>query len=1251
MQQLLSLFLSFSLLAASVPQAAAQAGKAVSVPAAPLAPTLNLSLPTLDLPGAGLDLEASPELKLDLKLELAVEMTQGLEEASSEDSAAAGGKLERLLTGEKRAKGVPAETAAPALDVPALAASRAPPQAGPPAPRGRSEAVRRLLSRGTPFRFEPSGADPVDARNGGLEGFLFRKREVEAEHGPDALVHQWDAMAAYLRAKLGPGVPAVEAALDARDNAALNAALADHVEGLRAEARALDRRRWAKRANVYEIFPRAYNLEGRRAAAGLPSGAGGTFFADFSAADFAELRRSNPRLDTLWVMGAWTPNATQLLGTKGSPYSVRDHATVDPELGTNDDLKGFVERAHAAGFKVALDFVPNHTAMDAELLEAHPEFYVTYDAPREGTFLKRWADGTARYVQHGGFDNLGTMEYWEDSAQLDYSKPEVRAYMKDLARRLVNDTGADALRVDMAYMLTNATQERYWGKAMPEGEFLDELADAIHGARPEAALIAEALESDRGLRDTDIDVFYNKSDLSADGLKQEGWYDALESRNPRGIRRALAKLAFLHWQAGAAGGLQFIGNHDERSPKKAFGAFWKGALLLSAFLPTAQLHYASNELLADFSDAESQAREGHKALPFSRDVKIDWSANPEARAYHEKIFAAAAEFYARHDPAGVTFEPVSSGFDPWVGYVLRAKNESLFVAANPTGWELPLEARVDGRVVRMTLDAGEGGVRLLKRRAGLLARLWDRMRRDGPLAKIAEPRPKEETALWLPAEAKTRAAKKILMIAPEAVPFKKVGGLADVVTALSIELAQKGNEVRLILPLYDEMELPEGAVKLPGAFSVEMGERGRQAFDVHRVVYKGVEVYFVDHMGHLGVADPYERAGQLTYSTGVDPAKAGKDDISIETEGLERFVFFSRAALATARTLGFRPDVVHAHDWPAALVPSLIKHEPGLFFDDAATVLTLHNMAWQGWLPEGLMDELDLAALKDSLALREGWSMLKGGIADADVVNTVSRRYAEEILDPEKGMGMEGPLRERHAQGDLVGMVNGLDYEQWSPDYGVDEADAARAQNRAALRALWEMKDGPGKAIFGMTSRLDYQKGLDIVAKVAPEMIKLGAQLVMTGVGNKDLSELYAKLAAEHPDDTYVPLSFSEADERRIHASADFHLLPSRFEPCGQAQTKAMRYGCVPVVSETGGLSDTVADVWTRGALGTGLFLRHVSPLGLYEAVERAMILFHLQEAMRQASRRGMQTDFSWDASAEAYLDAYERAMAKLSSE
>jgi starch synthase len=475
---------------------------------------------------------------------------------------------------------------------------------------------------------------------------------------------------------------------------------------------------------------------------------------------------------------------------------------------------------------------------------------------------------------------------------------------------------------------------------------------------------------------------------------------------------------------------------------------------------------------------------------------------------------------------------------------------------------------------------------------------------------------------------------RVLMVASEAVPFAKTGGLADVVGALPRALVRLGHEVDVVLPRYRGIDAGSGI----GRVNVKLGQL-RADVDVFAVTADGVRTIFIDHPGYFDRAFLYGAAGH-DYS-----------------DNPERFAFLTQAALAWAIGSGLQYDVVHAHDWQAGLLPVQLTQ---MFRLHAAPqripcVFTIHNLAYQGVFDASWLPRLGLPWDLMQIDAMEYWnriSYLKAGINFSRLITTVSPRYAEEIQTPELGFGFDGILRARAPE--LVGILNGIDYDQWNPVRDPNLPEPYSASNLAgktkAKRQLLSAYGLPGtpdvmqRPLVAMISRLVDQKGFDLLAELADELPRLDATFVVLGSGERRYEDFWLGLASRHPRTVGARIGFDEPLSHLVEGGADLFLMPSRFEPCGLNQMYSLRYGTVPVVRATGGLYDTVRNFNPRTGEGTGFTFEQYSAQALLDTLRWALATFTERAAWRKMQVRGMQQDFSWDASAREYVKVYERA-------
>jgi starch synthase len=461
---------------------------------------------------------------------------------------------------------------------------------------------------------------------------------------------------------------------------------------------------------------------------------------------------------------------------------------------------------------------------------------------------------------------------------------------------------------------------------------------------------------------------------------------------------------------------------------------------------------------------------------------------------------------------------------------------------------------------------------------------------------------------------------RILMVTAEAAPFAKTGGLADVLGALPKALAQLGEEVAVLMPRYDVAKIP-GAERIWNAMPIVLGPF-RYTAAIDQVVQGGVRYMFVDCPTFYSRGDIYGNFG----------------------DNHLRFALLNLAAVHIARHI-FRADIFHGHDWPAGLLPVYLRENFGddpTFFG-AKSVLTIHNLGYQGNFPAHLLGDLGLDLNLFHSEGLEFWgqvSFMKAGILWSDAITTVSPTYAREIQTPEYGYSMDGLLRPRSAK--ITGILNGADYTEWNPgtDPHIPKTYSAKnlAGKRTTKKALLEELGLPvqlDRMLIGIVSRFADQKGLDLIAAIAKDLTEENVAVVALGSGDARFEEMFRELSRDFPETFAAHIGYDNALAHRIEAGADAFLMPSRYEPCGLSQLYSLRYGTVPIVRATGGLDDTVEPE-------TGFKFGDYSPAALLGAIREALAVWKDQKAWQSLIRRGMAKDFSWDASAREYKKLYE---------
>ena len=477
---------------------------------------------------------------------------------------------------------------------------------------------------------------------------------------------------------------------------------------------------------------------------------------------------------------------------------------------------------------------------------------------------------------------------------------------------------------------------------------------------------------------------------------------------------------------------------------------------------------------------------------------------------------------------------------------------------------------------------------------------------------------------------------KIAMLASEVVPFAKTGGLADVAGALPKFLSSLGLELRVFVPLYRETKKRN----LPLRRVIESLELDWNGEKVSFSVWESR----VGTLGFLMIErDEYFDRDFLYGTPQGDYPDNG-----------ERFAFFSKAALETLRHLNFRPDVIHAHDWQAAIALALLKfvYSQDPFFAYTRTLFTIHNLAYQGLFEKDLLGRIGLPDTLFSMEDLEFYgkvNYLKAGILYSTAVSTVSRRYSQEIQTPEFGFRLDGLLRKRRDR--LFGILNGVDYADWNPatdkfiirPFDPTYLDGKKECKKDLLRAF--SLDGVKEEcpVVGMVSRLAGQKGFDIVCESLEEIFKMGAVLVVLGTGEEVFQKSLRAAREKFPGSLGLKIAFDESLSHKIYAGSDMFLIPSRYEPCGLTQMYSLRYGTVPVVRATGGLDDTIQEHDPARGTGNGFRFQEYSSAALLSSLKKAITVHRQKEHWRQLVQRAMACDFSWEMSAREYLRLYQR--------
>ena len=486
----------------------------------------------------------------------------------------------------------------------------------------------------------------------------------------------------------------------------------------------------------------------------------------------------------------------------------------------------------------------------------------------------------------------------------------------------------------------------------------------------------------------------------------------------------------------------------------------------------------------------------------------------------------------------------------------------------------------------------------------------------------------------------TDSSLKILLMAAEMVPFAKTGGLADVAGALPKAIKAYGHDIRVAMPRYGRIDRDRFQIsEALAAYPVPMDDRAEEATLMQaKLVTAGDEipVYMVDNTHY------YDRDGIYMYEDDAD-----------------RFIFFCRATLEGIKRLGWQPDVIHCHDWHTAIVPNWLKtiYKNDPFYENTACIYTIHNLAYQGIFGYRVLeiagvDEYGFIAHPDLPHLNDVVDFMGRGIYYADILNTVSATYADEILDPEFGEGLDPLLRDRRDR--LYGVLNGIDIEINNP--AADRYIAAKYELgnlggkidcKLDLQREAGLPQSRTTPLIGAISRLADQKGFDLIDSIIEPLLRNNdVQIVVLGTGDQRYHDRLNQVRARFPQQTAVFLTFNAPLAQKIYAGSDMFLMPSRFEPCGLGQMIALRYGSIPIVRETGGLADTVRNFDPTTGEGNGFSFRPYDSMALYAAIIRALENYRYRSTWEQLMLRAMTADHSWAASALKYVDLYRRARA-----
>lgn len=482
---------------------------------------------------------------------------------------------------------------------------------------------------------------------------------------------------------------------------------------------------------------------------------------------------------------------------------------------------------------------------------------------------------------------------------------------------------------------------------------------------------------------------------------------------------------------------------------------------------------------------------------------------------------------------------------------------------------------------------------------------------------------------------------KVLLVSPEVAPFAKTGGLADVAGSLPRSLKKLGCDIHVVMPFYSMAQRPEFHYKLLlEDIEVSLGNLSLKG-DIQSSHMEGkTPIYLVQR------DEFYDRSN--LYGT-------PKGDYF---DNAERFIFLSKMVFPLCKGINFQPDIIHCHDWQTALIPAYLKmvYSADPFFKKTASLLTIHNLAYQGLFEREKFALTGLPPEVDSITGMEYWgkiSFMKAGIVYADIITTVSEKYSQEIQTEEYGYGLECVLRDRAK--DLYGVINGADYDEWNPEtdefitahYNIHDLSGKKQCKIDLLKSYKLPMELKNKPLLGVISRLADQKGLDLLANIVDDLMALDVGLVLLGKGERRYHQFFERLARQYPKKIGIHIGYDNLLAHKIEAGSDIFLMPSRYEPCGLNQIYSLKYGTIPVVRATGGLDDTIVQFDPQAGSGTGFKFEKEDALEFLNAIKKALEVYKNKKAWMRLMKNAMKESFTWEKSAQKYIELYKKALAK----
>jgi starch synthase len=482
---------------------------------------------------------------------------------------------------------------------------------------------------------------------------------------------------------------------------------------------------------------------------------------------------------------------------------------------------------------------------------------------------------------------------------------------------------------------------------------------------------------------------------------------------------------------------------------------------------------------------------------------------------------------------------------------------------------------------------------------------------------------------------------RVLLVTPEAVPFAKTGGLADVAGALPGYLQALGCQLTMVMPYYRMVKESGFPLRYLGQeIEIPIGDEILRADIYHIQMNQDIPVYFI------GRDEFFDRENLYSTSRGD------------YFDNAERFIFFSKAVILLCQLLSFSPEIIHHHEWQTGLIPAYLRsvYQNNPLFSHTAIMFTIHNIAYQGIFKK---EKFRLTGLPMEMYNPEGiefWeriNFMKAGIVYADIINTVSQKYAEEIQTSEYGYGLDGILRKRKE--DLYGILNGVDYQDWDPSrdphlnsrYDPKNLSGKRECKKDLLKEFDLPPSLENFPLLGMVSRLADQKGFDLLAEILEELFTLDIGFVLLGTGEHKYHDLFTQVARRYPQKAAVRIAYDDRLAHKIEAGSDFFLMPSKYEPCGLNQIYSLKYGTIPIVRATGGLDDTIVNYDPATGKGNGFKFNRYDAQEFLNQIKVAIGFYFQPKHWKQLLQNAMAEDFSWQRSASSYLQLYQKAMEK----